>query len=788
MREQPPSELIELMSRLRLATAVEIDRAYGPAKQLARNWPLFQSVWIDALVRRRRLTPYQAAEINAGRGPQLSIGPYVVAAPLQSLGYAKTFTASKVGAAERIHLLVAAATGDRHAEMHAQLLNLKAKLAGFDDPEIVCPTEVGLDGDRLWISYPAHDAVPIGDWVLQNGRLPGEAVLELARHMTAAMAKLESTGLVHGDLSASAVHGSRGGAMRITRAGVRPVLRPDEGFAHADLPLEAYDYLAPERIRSAADASVAADLFAGGCLWWKLATGRAPLSGGDVLGKLRAAQAAKIPDIRRLAPDCPKQLVEAIAVCTVADPRRRPASFAQLAEMLGQPSSDSRQILRRALTPQRGRVNGRSQSNGATAIAKQYKTALMAIAGCIAMLAVVSWPLWASWAPRDVARIKLIGSREAGATTETDAAKNQPQRKSTPVAIVDPAITLASYAALDDHGARHAPQPQNGKPGVTPLILPAGGMIRWNATDLKAGQIVRGDRGQRPTIVVPPHGILIAKEDVRLENIDFVWRPRADEIDGPENLSLIDLRASRISFVGCTFQAAPIPQIGQPVAIRWTATTRRGSLPPAGRLQFADCIYSGVSAGVDCNPAAPLGIEWVNSLHLGPGPLMRFGSTPKPDEPLEIVVRRSTVRNASALAEFHSDGGAVEPGAINIIATDCAFAPAPGGSLIDIVGRTDPAPLARSLQWTGAGSLLTIGTSVALAHRSRAPNSLDPSEVEINVEGLVGSRPQFAGPADGGATASRITRWQASGKSDQPPGIGGSLPDLPHLPAEEENR
>ena len=77
MHDEPPPNLVDLLARLRLAKPEQL-RAVRPfARALARGLPLFESVWVDALVQSRLLTPYQGSEINAGRGEQLLVGPYV---------------------------------------------------------------------------------------------------------------------------------------------------------------------------------------------------------------------------------------------------------------------------------------------------------------------------------------------------------------------------------------------------------------------------------------------------------------------------------------------------------------------------------------------------------------------------------------------------------------------------------------------------------------------------------------------------------------------------------------
>jgi len=61
------------------------------------------------------------------------------------------------------------------------------------------------------------------------------------------------------------------------------------------------------------------------------------------LAKLRAAQTAKIQDIRLVAPDVAPTLAEVIAECIQRAPGLRPPSSAAIAERLGaQPSFSSR--------------------------------------------------------------------------------------------------------------------------------------------------------------------------------------------------------------------------------------------------------------------------------------------------------------------------------------------------------------------------------------------------------------------------------------------------------------
>src|SRR5438128_2366725 len=107
MPDEPPAELVDLLSRLHLGTAEEVQSACGVARRLAGDLPLLDCVWIDALVQQRLLTHYQASEIRAGRGERLLVGPYLIQKLLQRLEFADCFAAVEVESKRVINLLVA---------------------------------------------------------------------------------------------------------------------------------------------------------------------------------------------------------------------------------------------------------------------------------------------------------------------------------------------------------------------------------------------------------------------------------------------------------------------------------------------------------------------------------------------------------------------------------------------------------------------------------------------------------------------------------------------------------
>ncbi len=126
MNDSPSEPLIELLARLRLVSAGQVQSQAAQVRRLAGDLPPLDSIWVDALAQARLLTPYQAAQINAGRGENLAIGPYVLVRPLGAFGFADCFEGRHVEdqTTARVYLL-----GRAHREPKILLAELEQLIA-----------------------------------------------------------------------------------------------------------------------------------------------------------------------------------------------------------------------------------------------------------------------------------------------------------------------------------------------------------------------------------------------------------------------------------------------------------------------------------------------------------------------------------------------------------------------------------------------------------------------------------------------------------------------------------
>lgn len=767
MSVQAPANLVHLLGRLRLASPAQIAAVGRRAVRLAGDLPDFESVWVDALAQRRMLTPWQAAEINAGRGEGLLHGPYRIQHRLDGPHYAQCFAAMHVESRREVRLYVARAVQRPLIDVLAQLQDLHQQSASLPDHGGVIE-DYGTTAGVVWAAYPASAGQSIRDWMTENGRLPPLAVLQIARAMAVRLSELETHSLVHGDLSAAGLLIEPSGNVRLTASGLRSVLRPQEGYSFCDLPPEAYDYLAPERIAAGTPPSRAGDLYACACLWWHLLAGRPPFPGGNAIAKLKAAHAARVVDVRPYSPTVSSALAGAIESCLQRDPNHRPRSFAEVAERLGPPTSAGQALVASLVRGGGGAWQGmRRPTRRKRAVGR--RSLLAASVGALAVLAVIAAPLAVRW--HDKSEPNSLTAKpttpEPRAAAMLVAPTERESERTSATSRVDPQVKAAAAIVPT---AKPSVEPTV-EPIVEDLVLPAGEILRVEHLDLVPHVRVRGRGGNRPQLSVPRRGLVIAYEDVSFEGVDFIWdrREREPAESSEHSRAMLDLRSQTATFRGCSFSSRVDDA---PAAIRFAGASE--ALPGlGGELVLTDCVFDGLSTVVDHRASGAISVELNNCLCVAAGPILRLSRPPQPGDPVHLLLERVTTRGDTAVLHCRYGLLAGDTGAITITANGSALAGGGRAGLVILSGKTRPEPLVKALTWSGQGSIVTPQTPLLIWHLEASRMSELPDD-DLPVAGLVRGALEFAGRPDGPPDASRVVRWQVPLRSPDPPGADPS--------------
>jgi serine/threonine-protein kinase len=746
--DHPPPKLVKLLEDLGVATGAQVASVEGRARRLARHLPLLESVWVDALVQARRLTAWQSAEIRAGRGEQLRVGPFVLEQPVDWPDFAAAYRARQVDTQAKHRLVVFR----RNTGLPDPLLRLEAlasRAAELTLPGVSPIEQAGGVGDLRFCVSAWIDGISASEWMVHHGRFAPLAVLEIARQMATALAGLEKAGVCHGDLGPRGLLLNDSGQVVMLEPGLRAIVRPVEEASEADLRPEAYDYLAPERAAGGAPVTPTADLYSAACVWWHLLAGRAPRPGGNSQAKLHAVQSGRLPDLDRLVRGIPEPLAEAIAACTARDPGERPQSFARLASLLGPSDRAGRACLRRCVAGEEwdfARFDpfpGQGQH--------RRPRGVLPVAAAV-LLAVVA------------ATVGLVWQGTLGLT-----------RKAAPQA---PVATMARLEASP--AAKPAVVPS----GVVPTAHVAsgtGGSGRLGAIAAESLQLTAGARigeptGRRLQIVVPVAGWRVSVEDVGFENVDFVWQASSVGPVPPET-AMVRLEAGRADFRGCVFRVSAGPRV--PVAIRWTHPSEEADsllALPSGKLRLENCLFESIDAAVECRTRGPTALDFSNVLQIEGGPLVRAMHCPTAEESLRIGLRRTTLRANGGVLECRYGEVGTSPGPVVIQAVQSGLFPRVGSALIALSGPEAPARLLDVVQWTGQGSLVGLQSPIVV-WQSPSEGARPVDDARLAISGVARSEVEFAGASGGGPLASQILRWQAPLRSPDPPGA-----DVTRLP------
>ncbi|MFQ5733636.1 MAG: protein kinase, partial [Planctomycetaceae bacterium] len=334
MIEPPSKKLQQQLEALHLCGRGDLRSCRGRVRRLARDLPAFDSVWIDALLQNRNITPFQARLLDSPHAERLAVGPCVLVDRLGRGPHSTTYIARPRNGDERCVLKVVREIVCPAAAALEQLQSLVERSKTVRNVHVVVPNRVVLHEDRPVLLSRFAAGQPLTGLLIRRGRFPASIVAEIGRQLVDGSAALESAGLIHGDVTLWNARLLPSGDIVLVDAGVMPIVQSDVAV-RADVGPERYDGIAPERIATGDRATASSDMYALGCLLWQLAAGRPPFPTGDPLAKLAQHQTREVADVREWAPDTPEPLARSIAAMTAFDAADRPESFAVLAGKWG---------------------------------------------------------------------------------------------------------------------------------------------------------------------------------------------------------------------------------------------------------------------------------------------------------------------------------------------------------------------------------------------------------------------------------------------------------------------
>ncbi len=315
----PVSVLVEMMGQCRIldpAQVEEVRRDFAPrhandAHGLATE-----------LLNRDWLTPFQINRLLGGRGPELLQGSYVLLERIGEGGMGQVFKARnwKLGRIVALKLIrkelltnpTVVARFRREIETTAQL----------DHPNLIRAFDADQTDDGLFIVMEYVEGIDLARLIKEQGPVSPAKACDYIRQAALGLQYAHERGLVHRDVKPPNLllsgMGDRAsgiekkafsdptsptvkvldlGLARLQDAGHMLSLQKSPGLTQTGVILGTVDFIAPEQARDSHSVDIRADLYALGCTFFFLLTGKEPFPGGSPTEKLIKHTVAPLPPL-----------------------------------------------------------------------------------------------------------------------------------------------------------------------------------------------------------------------------------------------------------------------------------------------------------------------------------------------------------------------------------------------------------------------------------------------------------------------------------------------------------
>ncbi len=705
-------------------------------RRLARDLPAFESVWVDALVQRRRLTPFQARWLTSPCPQRLILGPCALVDRLWSEGDVTSYLARRRGTAERCTVTVVEAPDDTLAHALDRFREFLQATRGLPPSQIALPWGANALPGHFVAAGPDVGGPTLHELLVRRGRFSPVAVADIAAQLSQALAALERAGVVHGDVRLRNARLTNGGVVLLD-AGVRAAVSP-ELTIHSRLAPGQCDGIAPERIGTGQPASVSSDLYALGCLLWQLLAGRPPFPVADPLAKLAAHQTQAIVDVRVWAPDTPPHLAETVAALTAHAAPARPASSFEVQRRLNRSSRGTRRRLARFARALRAPAPATVAP--ATEHAGRPRRTLFT---AVAVLCTLSLTLLHSGARTEVLSIAASVSRRVQDGVEQ---------------LLQPSVAHASTAnTIAANGVRTTELPAPDANGT--ILLDSPGPYAPRDVAAAGSLVITAAEGVRPVIRVTDQPLHIWAQRALLGNVTLVHAGEA----APGDLLVVE--SHQLFLDGCRFESQ---NAGPGTAIHWRSLS--DAAPFERRLAARNCVWFGPLDAFRLSSAAGR-LQCDNALKVGRGPLLTLDTLPEQRGPLELELRRTTLRGADGLLQCELSVPGLARRVVALTAEDCVLDLHSDRPLVELRGAAPAPGWERMLEITGEGNLVRPNAPlVGLSARDGRPlRTLDASR--MSVDGLLAAEFSFKGPESRSVRDSEVQAPLVVGRSLIPPGI-----------------
>ncbi|MGD9645330.1 MAG: protein kinase [Pirellulales bacterium] len=289
------------------------------------------------LVRRQRLTEYQAQFLCQGKARGLTLGNYVVLDEIGAGGMGVVFKAEhrRMKRLVAVKLLPPTLTNSPNAisRFHREV-EAAAKLT---HPNIVAAYDADEAAGAHFLVMEYVAGTDLSRYVRSRGPVDIPTAVDLITQVARGLDHAHRRGVVHRDIKPGNLLLDEQGVVKILDMGLARVVEtdmPQEELTQSGRLMGTVDYMAPEQALDVKRADQRADIYSLGCTLYFLLVGRAIAPDGTMTTKLLWHQSHAVPSLLEVAPDAPEALDELFLRMLAKRPEDRPQSMTEVLQAL----------------------------------------------------------------------------------------------------------------------------------------------------------------------------------------------------------------------------------------------------------------------------------------------------------------------------------------------------------------------------------------------------------------------------------------------------------------------
>ncbi len=252
-------------------------------------------------------------------------------------GMARVYVATDTGVGRRVALKALLPELCHDRTMVERFMNEARAMGRIRHPGVVDVFDVMLaPTGELCIVMELVNGRNLREHIAGFGPLPLEQALPVMRTLADALAAAHAGGIVHRDLKPEnvlLVPDPLGLRPKVLDFGIAKVIDAKNVQTATNSQMGTATYMAPEQFRSAKLVDQRADIYALGCLFFELLTGRPPLTGRNLYEQMHA-HLTMAPPFELLPPSTPPAVVDLIARMLIKDRDQRLGSLADAVALL----------------------------------------------------------------------------------------------------------------------------------------------------------------------------------------------------------------------------------------------------------------------------------------------------------------------------------------------------------------------------------------------------------------------------------------------------------------------